>query len=138
MARFDHPELGGHGQWMPGMIMIGRMADAGLKARVSALFAELSPGVKPATAFTPSSNFDAPADWGPPSTSGRQNDHRYAWYPRMSRLIVVQNGNRSVYDTGMHQITGVAQDQSGNSASRLVFASQHGPVSVASLREVKL
>ncbi len=37
MAQFDHPELAGFGQWMPEMIMIGDMANLGLKARIDAL-----------------------------------------------------------------------------------------------------
>ena len=43
MAQFDHPELGGMGQWFSGgMVMVGRMFDAELKARVAGLCAELA------------------------------------------------------------------------------------------------
>jgi hypothetical protein len=43
MAQFNHPELGGMGQWSSGgMIMIGDMFNNGLKSRVGALCAELS------------------------------------------------------------------------------------------------
>jgi hypothetical protein len=41
-AQFDHPELGGRGQWMPGMVMIGRMFDTQLRSRVNALFESLA------------------------------------------------------------------------------------------------
>ena len=42
-AQFDHPELGGMGQWSRGgMIMIGDMFNSGLKARVDALCNELA------------------------------------------------------------------------------------------------
>ena len=41
-AQFGHPDLGGMGQWMPGMLMIGDMFNSGLKGRVDALFQELS------------------------------------------------------------------------------------------------
>jgi hypothetical protein len=37
MAQFDHRELGGAGQWMPGgMTMVGDMFNHGLKAKVEA------------------------------------------------------------------------------------------------------
>ena len=42
-AQFDHPELGGMGQWSQGgMIMIGDMFNSGLKARVDALLNDLA------------------------------------------------------------------------------------------------
>src|SRR3954470_20937805 len=43
MAQFDHPELGGMGQWTQGgMTMVGDMFNHGLKARVDALCTELA------------------------------------------------------------------------------------------------
>ena len=43
MAQFNHPDLGGMGQWSGGgMIMIGDMFNNGLKSRIAALCAELS------------------------------------------------------------------------------------------------
>jgi hypothetical protein len=43
LAQFDHPELGGSGQWMSGgMTMVGDMFNYGLKAKVSGLCAEIS------------------------------------------------------------------------------------------------
>jgi len=50
MAQFNHPELGGNGQWMPGMIMIGEMFNHALKAKVNALCTELAPLTRNATA----------------------------------------------------------------------------------------
>lgn len=41
-AQFDHPELGGRGQWMPGMVMIAQMFDTQLRSRVNALFETLA------------------------------------------------------------------------------------------------
>ena len=42
-AQFNHPDLGGMGQWSQGgMIMIGDMFNHGLKARVDALCNELA------------------------------------------------------------------------------------------------
>jgi hypothetical protein len=43
MAQFDHKELGGRGQWMPGgMVMVGDMFNQALKARVDGLCADLA------------------------------------------------------------------------------------------------
>lgn len=43
MAQFNHPELGGSGQWMQGgMVMIGDMFNQGLKAKVNNLCTELA------------------------------------------------------------------------------------------------
>jgi hypothetical protein len=43
MAQFDHPELGGRGQWMPGgMVMVGDMFNQALKATVDGLCAALA------------------------------------------------------------------------------------------------
>jgi hypothetical protein len=43
MAQFDHRELGGAGQWMPGgMTMVGDMFNHGLTAKVDGLCSELS------------------------------------------------------------------------------------------------
>ena len=43
MAQFNHPELGGMGQWTQGgMTMVGSLFDHGLKARVDALCTELA------------------------------------------------------------------------------------------------
>ena len=43
IAQFDHPELGGAGQWMPGgMTIVGDMFNHGLKTKVDGLCSELS------------------------------------------------------------------------------------------------
>jgi hypothetical protein len=43
MAQFNHPDLGGSGQWMQGgMTMVGDMFNNGLKAKVDGLCSELS------------------------------------------------------------------------------------------------
>ena len=150
MAQFDHPDLGGHGQWMRGgMTMVGRTGDAALKARVSGLFADLSEfatahentmepmePMKPMAPMKPIEGVDAPADWGQPSTAGGQNDVKYAYFAKPARLVIERGGKRTVYDTAGHQITGVAQDQSDVAAGRLVFTDRDGTVSVESLTTV--
>lgn len=53
MAQFDHPELGGMGQWSAGgMTQIGAMSDRALKARAAALYDEFAGHLKPATDWT--------------------------------------------------------------------------------------
>ena len=42
MAQFSHPDLGGHGQWLPGMTQIGDMFNRELRHRVEGLCADLS------------------------------------------------------------------------------------------------
>src|SRR4051812_26384124 len=133
IAQFGHPELGGMGQWMPGMLMIGDMFNNPLKARVDGLFAELSrrypelsaaaagppaadshavmhappPGsgdpsaarAAPVLGTMPASSFSYsfgqspitswyPADLGLPSSSGSQNNFRWAFFPVTRRLAV--------------------------------------------------
>ena len=45
-AQFNHPELGGMGQWSGGMLQIGDMFNAGLKAKVAAACADLAAQVE--------------------------------------------------------------------------------------------
>lgn len=139
-AQFDHPALGGMGQWSGGMLMIGDMFNAGLKARVEALIRDLVPladSVAPAPQV-PDGGGGAAPDWpaglGAPSSSGAQNDMRYAVFPDARRLAVWQGGRMTLYDTGDHRISGVSQQQGGGQT--LQFASQHGPVPLDSLTRV--
>ncbi len=103
MAQFNHPELGGMGQWTQGgMTMVGDMFNQGLKARVNALCTELASllraqpsGIAAAPAqprarssgpgvglFTPGgvtpSKMWWPAELGSPASTGSQNGLRYA------------------------------------------------------------
>ena len=41
LAQFSHPELGGNGQWMPGMTQVGDMFNRELRDRVERLCQEL-------------------------------------------------------------------------------------------------
>ncbi|AUX46041.1 hypothetical protein SOCE26_075440 [Sorangium cellulosum] len=160
MAQFYHPELGGNGQWMQGgMTMIGDMFNNGLKAKVEGLCAELSSllssqpfvpapafsssqmqqqgggGSTAVSLFVPSAGGGSgswwPGELGVPSSSGSQNNIRYAYFPGARRLAVDVNGRVSVYDTLDHQISGVSQQQ--GSGSSVTFTSQYGVVSVLSL-----
>lgn len=147
MAQFNHPELGGGGQWMQGgMTMVGDMFNYGLKAKVDGLCSELSQllsSQQPAV-FMPVSNpasFQGSRNWWPDelgiaSTTGGQNNTRYAWFPSTRRLAVDINGQVTVYDTLDHQIGGVSQQQGSNTS--LSFSSQYGTVQVEQLPVVSV
>jgi hypothetical protein len=155
-AQFNHPDLGGMGQWSQGgMIMIGDMFNQGLKYRVDALCNELA-GILRVQPFTDSkaessqsqtqssggqfSLFVAgagpasqwwPAELGSPASTGAQNDLRYACFPGSRQLAIQQGGQVRVYDTGEHRISGFSQQQGGDQS--LTFTSQYGLVCVADL-----
>ena len=141
MAQFNHPELGGGGQWMQGgMTMVGDMFNYALKAKVDGLCVELSNllGGQQAV-FMPVSNptqFHGNRNWWPDelgiaSTTGGQNNTRYAYFPTTCRLAVDINGQVTVYNTLDHQIGGVSQQQGGNNS--MTFSSQYGNVQVDQL-----
>ena len=145
LAQFHHSELGGGGQWMRGgMTMVGDMFNYGLKATVSGLCSELSSLLSSQQIFVPLPPQSArggfiapgnawwPADLGSPSSSGGQNDARYAYFPQSQRLAILHNGKITLYNTLDHQIGGVQQQQGGYSGS-LSFSSQHGTFSVDTL-----
>ncbi|MCJ2035388.1 SHOCT domain-containing protein [Methylobacterium sp. J-068] len=136
MAQFNHPDLGGFGQWSgSGMTMIGDMFNGGLKARVDALCTELANALPAAGwADAPSASSGWPRDWGLPATSGSQNGTRYAYFPARRRLAVEADGHVTLYDTGEHDISGVSQQQGGGTSLR--FSGRGGDVDLASLRRL--
>ncbi len=157
-AQFNHPDLGGMGQWSQGgMIMIGDMFNHGLKARVDALCNELAGllrsqpltnaegghfqsqgqsggGVSLFVAGTGSGGRWWPAELGNPASTGAQNDLRYASFPGLRRLAIEQGEEVRVYDTGEHKISGFSQQQGGDQS--LTFTSPLGLVRVADLAVV--
>ena len=156
-AQFSHPELGGMGQWSQGgMIMVGDMFNNGLKYRVDTLCNELAglvhaqPGLfapPPSAQYQGQGNGNVsffrsgsgnwwPAALGSPSSSGAQNDLRYAFFPQARRLAIQVGGDLRLYDTGEHQIGGVSQQQSGDQS--LTFTSQFGLVRLWDLPQVPL
>jgi len=137
-VQFNEPELGGFGQWSRGgMVMIGDMFNNALKARVDALCGDLAQLVAAGDVLVPAAAGGPgwPAALGTPSSSGAQNDMRYAVFPGTRRLAVAQGGRMTIYDTGDHVIAGASQAQSGEQT--LTFASQHGPVRLADLAVVE-
>ncbi|MDI9846937.1 SHOCT domain-containing protein [Rhodoblastus sp. 17X3] len=72
-----------------------------------------------------------PAELGSPSSTGAQNDLRYAYFPAARRLAVQVGGQTRVYDTLDHNIGGFSQQQGGDQS--VTFTSQYGLVRVADL-----
>ncbi len=137
MAQFSCPELGS-GQWMRGgMTMVSDMFNHGLKATVNNLCGELSNALANSQIFQPlpqgssGGNNWWPGDLGSPSSSGSQNNIRYAVFPQTRRLVVQRDGQVTVFDTLNHNIGGVSQQQGGGSS--LTFTSQYGTVSTLNL-----
>ncbi len=139
MAQFNHPELGGMGQWSAGgMLMIGDMFNHALKARVDALCQDLA-AMPVATQSDAAQGPEPASHWWPdglgtPSATGAQNDMRYACFPDQRRLAVMQDSRVRVFDTGDHRIGGFSQQQSGS--QNLSFSSQLGTVRLEDLKEV--
>jgi hypothetical protein len=140
-AQFNHPELGGMGQWMAGSaLMIGDMFNNELKARVAALCDDLAgslsnPSTIPPKEVPATSDRWWGADLGTPAASGSQEGVRYAYFSSTRRLAIERAGRVSIYDTGDHQIGGVAQQQA--STSDLTFTSQHGLISLDRLPKIR-
>ena len=76
-----------------------------------------------------------PADLGDPSTSGAQNDMRYAFFPDARRLLIEDHGTLTTYDTGNHQIDGVSQQSS--SGHNLAFTGPNGLVELSELQQLR-
>ncbi|SEF02305.1 hypothetical protein SAMN05519104_7846 [Rhizobiales bacterium GAS188] len=155
-AQFNHPDLGGMGQWSQGgMIMVGDMFNQGLKHRLDTLCNELAGlvhsqpsvsadaerfqsqsqsgggGVSLFVAGAGSSGQWWPAELGSPASTGTQNDLRYAFFPGPRRLAIQQGGRVRLYDAGEHRLSGFSQQQGGDQS--LTFTSQFGLVRVADL-----
>ena len=138
-AQFNHPALGGMGQWNAGgMLMIGDMFNDALKAKVAALCADLASLVGQTGGELQGTSEDAwwPAKLGSPASAGSQNGVRYAVFPGQRRLAIqAGDGARvALYDTGEHRISGVSQQQS--TGRDLTFTSQLGVLRTGDLSVV--
>ncbi len=146
-----------------GMIMLGDMFNNYLKGRVDALCQDLSgilasqPGLLRSGSFQSQSQGGGgyqhqasgasmgasslfipdpednwwPRELGSPSATGAQNNVRYAYFANSHRLAVKTASEVWVYDTLDHQIGGFSQQQ--GMGSSIIFSSQHGTVSLATL-----
>jgi hypothetical protein len=154
-AQFNHPDLGGMGQWSQGgMIMVGDMFNNGLKAKVDGLCSELANLARSSNLHLPAQPAQSqsqyqgggvslfvpggfssgnwwPQELGHAASTGTQNDLRYAFFPSTRRLAINLGGHITVYDTRDHQIGGFSQQQGGDQS--LSFNSQYGLVRVADL-----
>lgn len=146
MVQFSHPEFGGMSQWSGGMTMIGDMFNEALKAKLDAIASELSAYVRADAAsgmggidggVAPESKRFAwwPAGLGTPSAVGGQNSFRYAVFPDRRLLVIDEDGDISIYDTGEHQISGISQAQAGSRSIR--FSSSAGPLALSEFRRVE-
>lgn len=154
MAQFNHPELGGGGQWMRGgMTMVSDIFNNNLKALVDNLCIELSQvlatqpfeirassgsqfqhqgGQAQSAGFGFVFSYQWPEELGIPTFSGGQDNNRYAYFANKNRLAIERNGQMTIYDTLDHRITGTSQQQQ-NGISSVAFTSQHGVVNVQDL-----
>lgn len=128
-AQFNHPDLGGMGQWMPTMLMIGDAFNYALKAKVDVLCHELArsyqDGEIPTAAKISIMNQMQwwSYDFGNPTLIGGQNDIRYVYFAQRDRLIIQRNSKEYLYDTAPYSLTGVSQQQANNTTV-LVFHTQ--------------
>lgn len=142
LAQFNHPDLGGMGQWMGGgALMIGDMFNDTLKGRVRALCDDLVkaewPEESSSAAHRKASSQSSswwPSEFGRPSSVGSQNASRYAFFPEARRLVIDSGDGLTIYDTGDEVITGAGQQQSGTSSMR--FSTSSGTVDLASLKRI--
>ncbi|WP_112994292.1 SHOCT domain-containing protein [Hyphomicrobiales bacterium] len=158
-AQFNHPDLGGMGQWSEGgMIMVGDMFNNALKANVAGVCSELSALVRgmdlPGPQTPSQSQYQGqgggvslfvpgalsagnwwPEELGHPASTGAQNDLRYAFFPTTRRLAIDIGGRVMVYDTKDHRIGGFSQQQSGDQS--LSFTSQYGLVKISELDVIR-
>lgn len=77
-----------------------------------------------------------PDDLGQPSSTGSQNDWRYAYFVEIRRLAVQHGDKMTLYDTGAHRISGFAQQQR-NIDRNATFTSQDGDVRLDDLKVVQ-
>lgn len=146
MAQFNIPELGGAGQWMKGgMTMVGDMFNHEVKVKVEQVASELSDLVSTRVIYTSEENASSyqsdsedvkpghawPTVFGNPTASGSQNNFKYAYFGPKHRLVVEEDGKRSIYDTKHHHILGISQQQGNGHSYR--FTSQDGDIDLSEL-----
>jgi hypothetical protein len=141
-AQFNHPELGGMGQWSGGMTQIGAMFDDALKAKVSGFCQDVAPMIGRDTArprVSEDAGRETSSGWWPPAlgmpaSAGSQNGLRYACFPERRRLAIEHEGRMTLYDTGDRRLTGFAQQQ--GSGNTLLFSGPDGSITLEDLRVV--
>ncbi len=148
-AQFNHPALGGFGQWQSGMLMIGAMNDHALKARVAALFEALIPLVGASSApeqpqiggTSPGESRQAQGQTSIGTTgagrsgfSGSQNNVSYRYDSAHNQLIL---NDTDVYDTTGYRLRGVNASQQSGGPSSLVIHTDAGPKELRDFRKLR-
>lgn len=135
-VQFNISELGGMGQWQPGMVMVGDMFNSALKYKVDRLCAELSALSRTLPKENPVSATSTITSVSPATFKGSQNNSHYAYHASDKRLVIENGGKTTLYDTTGYPLTGVQQSQDG-SGKHLSFTYPGGTVQVTELKEIK-
>lgn len=135
-VQFNISELGGMGQWQPGMVMVGDMFNSGLKYKVDQICSELSAWVRSRPKEEPKHGTSIITDNSSATFKGSQNNSHYAYHASDKRLVIENGGKTTLYDTTGYPLTGVQQSQDG-SGKRLSFTYPGGTVQVSELKEIK-
>lgn len=136
-AQFNHPELGGMGQWMRGgMVMIGDMFNSALAAKVAnacSLLADTAASTPPPGVPFREAERWWPAELGDPSSSAAQNRFAYAFFPSAGRLAVrTDDGTINLYD-----VSGLGVQGMGAQSGTLVVQTASGPRTLETLPRVE-
>lgn len=146
-AQFNHPDLGGMGQWMPGMVMVSDMFNSALKAKVTALITDilaLMPEVKLSAAGKSGikevfgGGIWWPKSLGTPASSGAQNAMRYAYFPDVNRLAIKLGERVMIYDTAGYRITGISQQQNSQTEQSILFSTPRGNFDLTVLKRIQV
>jgi hypothetical protein len=125
----------------PGLIQSGSFQSQSQGNQNQSNFSNFGGQQNPSDNAAASSLFVAQANWWPqglqfPTSTGAQNNTRYAYFASINRLAIEANGHVTLYDTLNHQIGGFSQQQSGGSS--MTFSSQFGTVDVSSLPVISI
>lgn len=147
-AQFNHPDLGGMGQWMAGgMTMIGDFSNQRLKSTVDQLCTAIAEHLRKhpqasqqGASVSSGPQFRSSAQWWPaelgsPTASGAQNSMQYAYFAAKKRLALRMDDRVSLYDTKDHQINGFSQQQ--DRQQTVVFQSQKGKIALGELTKLQ-
>ncbi len=166
MAQFNHPELGGGGQWLRGgMTMVGDMFNHSLKAKVDAICTELSDRLASGGFAAPSGSFQSQAQSGGGGSSGTSSGVSFFaqdasassgnWWPTdlgnpsatgaqnaVRYAFFPEKGRLAIDNSGRVEVYDTLDHsiqgfgQQQGGGSSLTFTSQHGPVRIDSLPRI--
>ena len=166
MAQFDHPELGGGGQWLRGgMTMVGDMFNHSLKARVDAICADLSDRLASGGLTVPSGSVQPQSQSREGGFSGKSGGVSFFaqdtsggsghWWPvdlgnpsatgaqdTVRYAFFPEKGRLAIDKSGRVEVYDTLDHsiqgfgQQQGGGSSLTFSSQHGPVRIDSLPRI--